>query len=257
MVKNKLGLPLEYSTLHNYYDMLSSDDSDAKNRVIENILRKHNVKTVLDLTCGTGSQVLYLAKQGYQVTGADLSPALLAQAKEKAQKEKLDIHFIEGNMRTLQVGKFDAVITIFNAIGHLTKAGFEKALKNIGKNLNDGGLYVFDILNLDAMTDSVVNNLAMDLRKTVNNTQIHAVQYSEINRENGHLTSYDTFTIQEGSDEPKTFKGKFTLQIYTAPELREMLARNGFETLSQYDLDGSKFLEHTTTTILTVAKKRS
>ena len=256
MGKSKLGLPLEYSTLHQYYDTLSSDDNDTKNRVIEKILRKHNVKTVLDLTCGTGSQVLYLAKHSYQVTGADISPALLTRARDKAQKEKVDIKFIEGDMRILQVGSFDAVITIFNAIGHLTKAGFEKALKNIRRNLNDGGLYVFDILNLDAMTDSAVNNLAMDLKKAVDTTQIHNVQYSKINRENGRLTSYDYFSIQEGSDTPKIFKGKFTLQIYTAQELRELLARNGFETLDHYGIDGSKLVEQTTTNILTVAKKQ-
>jgi SAM-dependent methyltransferase len=48
---------------------------------------------------------------------------------------------------------FDAVITIFNAVGHLTKSGFEKAIRNIHRNLNAGGIYVFDILNLEAMTD--------------------------------------------------------------------------------------------------------
>jgi len=94
------------------------------------------------------------------------------------------------------------------------------------------------------------------LRKTVNDTKIRNVQYSRINKENGRLTSYDCFTIQEGSDKPKIFKGKFTLQIYTAMELREMLTRNGFETLDQYGIDGSKFLEHKTTNILTVAKKQ-
>jgi predicted RNA binding protein YcfA (HicA-like mRNA interferase family) len=52
-------------------------------------------------------------------------------------------------------------------------------------------------------------------------------------------------------------KGKFSLQIYTAKDLREMLAKNGFETVGQYGMDGSKFLKHKTTNILTVAKKLS
>ena len=77
MGQSKLGLPLEYSKLHEYYDVLCASASDPKNRLIEKILRKHKVKTVLDLTCGTGSQVFWLAKHGYKVTGADFSPALL------------------------------------------------------------------------------------------------------------------------------------------------------------------------------------
>jgi ubiquinone/menaquinone biosynthesis C-methylase UbiE len=255
MGQSKLGLPLEYSKLHEYYDVLCAADSDAKNRLIEKTLRKHKVKTVLDLTCGTGSQVFSLAKHGYKVTGADFSPALLKIARDKARKGKIKVRLIEGDMRTIKVGSFDAVITIFNAVGHLTKSGFEKAMRNIYRNLKTGGLYVFDILNLDAMTDQAVTALAMDLRKTIKNTKIRNVQYSKLNQKSGRLTSYDRFTIQKGSDKPKELKGKFTLQIYTAKELREMLARTGFETVGQYGLDGSKFSEHKTTNILTVAKK--
>ena len=54
---SELGLPLEYNELPEYYDALSASDTDAKNRVIEEILRQHGVETVLDLTCGTGAQV--------------------------------------------------------------------------------------------------------------------------------------------------------------------------------------------------------
>lgn len=257
MGKSKLGLPLEYSQLSEYYDLLSQGHDHSKNQIIEKILKKHKVETVLDLTCGTGSQALWLSKRGYKVTGADFSPALLEIARDKAQKEKIDIKLIEGDMRKIKLGLFDAVITIFNAVGHLTKAGFDKALKNINRNLKDGGLYIFDIINLDAMTDDAVNHLAMDLRKTVGNTRIHNIQYSELDRESGQLTSYDEFVIQEGSNQPKIFKGTFTLQIYTAQGLRELLTRNGFETLGQYGIDGSRFLEKKTENILTVAKKQS
>lgn len=256
MGKSKLGLPLEYSKLHEYFDVLVPDDVDSKNRVIERILRKHKVKTVLDLTCGTGSQVFWLAKCGYEVTGADFSPALLKIAKDKARKTDVEVELIEGDMRKIKVGTFDAAITIANAVGHLTKADFGKAVRNIHSNLKEGGLYVFDIFNLSAMTDQVVDELAMDLKKTVNNTRVRDVQYSTINRKTGRLTSYDCFTIQKGSSKPKTLKGKFTLQIYTAKELRDMLARNGFKTLGQYGIDGAKFSERKTINILTVAQKR-
>ena len=136
MKKSKLGLPLEYSKLSEYYDVLSQGNDDSKNRTIEGLLKEHKVKTVLDLTCGTGSQVFWLAKHGYKVTGADFSPALLEIARAKAEKEKIDVTLIEGDMRTINVGEFNAVVTIFNAIGHLTKADLEKAMRNINKNYN-------------------------------------------------------------------------------------------------------------------------
>jgi hypothetical protein len=48
---------------------------------------------------------------------------------------------------------------------------------------------------------------------------------------------------------------KFSLQIYKAGEFREMLSCNGFKTLGQYGIDGSKFAKNKTTSILTVAQK--
>jgi 2-polyprenyl-3-methyl-5-hydroxy-6-metoxy-1,4-benzoquinol methylase len=251
-----MKLPLEYNKLSEYFDVLSSDNSNVMNRSIEKVLKKHKVKTVLDLTCGTGSQVFWLAKRGYQVVGSDLSPKLIKIAKGKAYQEKIKVKLLKGDMRTKQVGRFDAVITIHNAVGHLTKTDFEKAMRNVCSNLKKGGLYVFDIFNLNSMSDKVVENLKMDVKETVGTTKIHHIQYSKISKKTGRLTSYDHFSFQENSGKPKILKGKFALQIYTAQELREMLVRNGFAVLGQYGIDGSKFSEKKAKEILTVAAKR-
>ena len=91
------------------------------------------------MSCGAGSQVFYLKERGYNVIGADFSPGLIKIAQDKANKLGTNIKFIDGDMRKLQAGEFDAVITIDNAIGHLTKKDFEIAIRNIHNNLNDNG----------------------------------------------------------------------------------------------------------------------
>lgn len=256
MTKDKLGLPLEYKELPEYFDASNvSDDTQAKNSLIESLLEKHSAHSVLDLTCGTGSQVFYLASRGYNVTGADFSPALLEIARQRARSENVDVKFIDGDMRTLQVGAFDAVITIFNAVGHLTKAGFEKAMQNIHKNLKDGGIYVFDIFNLEAMTDKAVSDFAYCISKKVNDGQMLSTQCSTIDRQNSRLTSYDCIMIQRKADKPTILKNKFSLQIYSAQELRDMLARSGFKTVEQCGMDGAEFDSAKTINILTVARK--
>nr|WP_106331215.1 class I SAM-dependent methyltransferase [Legionella pneumophila] len=77
--EHKLGLPLEYQKMPEYFDAHNiNEETETKNALIEKLLRKQNVKSVLDMTCGTGSQVFYLAKRGYDVVGSDFSPSLLA-----------------------------------------------------------------------------------------------------------------------------------------------------------------------------------
>ncbi len=168
-----------------------------------------------------------------------------------------NLTFIDGDMRNVKVGKFDAVITIFNAIGHLTKADFEKALQNINANLKDGGIYIFDIFNLQAITDDVIDDFAMDIKNIVNGVNIRNIQYSEIDRENGLLISHDHYTISKEEGEPEIHKNSFSLQIYTAKELQSMLECNGFEVVVQYDMDGNDFVAEKSLNILTVAKKKS
>lgn len=253
---NKFNLPLEYKKLPQYFDAHNvSESTDAQNQIIEALLKKHGVQSVLDMTCGTGCQVFYLAKRGYTVTGSDFSAPLLNIARSKAKQKGVAVTFMHGDMRTLKVGKFDAVITIFNAVGHVSKAGFEKAMRNIHKNLKKGGLYIFDIFNLEAMTDAVVAGLAMDLHRVINNTTLHNKQHSTLNRANGRLTSHDILTIKNAENRTKVYRNAFTLQIYTAPELCEMLARQGFETLGQFSMDGGAFVPDQTLNILTVARK--
>lgn len=253
----KLGLPLEYKKLPEFFDAHNvSEDTVAKNQTIEKLLKRHGIKSVLDMTCGTGSQVFHLLAKGYQVTGSDFSDALIQIAHNKALAEKKLVDFIEGDMRTLKAGKFDAVITMFNAIGHLSKSDFAKALRNIHHNLKAGGIYVFDIFNLQAMTDKTVAELACHTNKKVGNTKVLQSQCSTIDCEKGQLTSYDSYMIQSNAEAPKILHNKFTLQIYTAQELQDILTKNGFETLGQYDIYGEKFIPSQTINILTVAQKK-
>lgn len=247
--------PSHYNKAAKHYDSFNEENSKVINRTIEKILKKYRVNTVLDLTCGTGSQVFWLAEEGYKVIGADINLPMLRIAKSKAKKKKLDIKFVKGDMRNIKIGEFDAVITIFNAIGHLTKTDFEKTIRNIYTNLKPGGLYIFDIFNLShLMKDDQITKLTIDWQKRVGSTKIRDIQYSTIDA-TGILASYTTTFIQKDSRKPKISKEAQTLQTYTANQLKQMLRRNGFKVLRQCGIDGSRFIEYKTDRIVTVAKK--
>jgi SAM-dependent methyltransferase len=73
---------------------------------------------VLDVACGTGNQSIPAARTGAQITGLDIAPNLLEQARERAQQENLNIEFIEGDAENLPypAGQFDVVLSMFGAM---------------------------------------------------------------------------------------------------------------------------------------------
>jgi ubiquinone/menaquinone biosynthesis C-methylase UbiE len=78
---------------------------------------KPNMK-VLDVACGNGNLAIPAAKTGAVVTGVDIAPNLLDQARTRAVQEKLTIDFQEGDAESLAFadGAFDMVVSMFGAM---------------------------------------------------------------------------------------------------------------------------------------------
>lgn len=73
---------------------------------------------VLDVATGTGNLAISLAQRCTVVTGLDIAPNLLEQARERAAAEGLTVQFDEGDAEQMPYadGAFDAVVTMFGAM---------------------------------------------------------------------------------------------------------------------------------------------
>jgi SAM-dependent methyltransferase len=73
---------------------------------------------VLDVACGTGNTAIPAAKAGGVVTGVDIAPNLLEQARRRAEVENLKIVFQEGDAEELPFKdrEFGLVISMFGAM---------------------------------------------------------------------------------------------------------------------------------------------
>jgi SAM-dependent methyltransferase len=83
-------------------------------------------KTVLDVSCGIGTQALGLAQRGYLVTASDLSVGAISRARAEAQRRALQIDFSVCDMRAAHdhhQRQFDVVISCDNSITHLMSDG--------------------------------------------------------------------------------------------------------------------------------------
>jgi SAM-dependent methyltransferase len=93
---------------------------------------------LLDIGCGGGKNVFNL-KGTFGVTGVDLSPTMLAQARDLNPEST----FVHGDMRTVRLGRtFDAVL-MDDALSHMTcLADFEAAFCTAPAHFNPGGVLV-------------------------------------------------------------------------------------------------------------------
>ncbi len=73
---------------------------------------------VLDVACGTGNLAIPAARAGASVTGIDIAPNLVKQARKTAQAAGLDCSFDEGDAEAMpyETGSFDVVMTMFGAM---------------------------------------------------------------------------------------------------------------------------------------------
>ncbi len=97
---------------------------------------------VLDVGCGTGVVALTAARVGATVVGIDLTPELVARARENSALAALDIEWHEGDVEALPFGDgtFDFVVSQF---GHMFAPRPEVAVREMLRVLRPGGTIAF------------------------------------------------------------------------------------------------------------------
>ena len=122
--------------------------------VLDALLRDHDrpVRRVLDAACGIGTQALPLARVGYDVTATDVSAAAVRRCAREAARRDLRVATSVADMRSLRVGRFDAVIAVDNALPHLlTDADLALACGSLHRALEPGGVLLASIRDYDAI----------------------------------------------------------------------------------------------------------
>lgn len=97
----------------------------------------------LDLGCGTGTNAITLAKNGWQVTGIDFVKRAIQSANKKARQEGLDIDF-----RTRDVTRLDDLLETFDLVldigcfHTLSEQGKAKYIENLNRLLAKEGTFL-------------------------------------------------------------------------------------------------------------------
>jgi SAM-dependent methyltransferase len=111
--------------------------------------------SVLDCSCGIGTQAIGLALRGYRVEGTDLSPQAIQRARREALEAGVSARFAVADFRALDTqvpGTFDLVISCDNAPLHLlTGEDLRLGVRNMRSKLTPGGLLLVSIRDYDRL----------------------------------------------------------------------------------------------------------
>ncbi len=120
---------------------------------------------VIHLQCHIGTDTLSLHRLGANVTGLDLSPASLAEARALAEQVKADISYIEGDVYSapdlLGRARFDVVYTGIGAVCWLPS--IDRWAQTVAALLRPGGrLFIRDCHPMLGTLDVVDDQIVMD-----------------------------------------------------------------------------------------------
>jgi SAM-dependent methyltransferase len=139
------------------YRHRNSEEASQALDLIEKTTHLAKDAPILDLACGAGRHSIGLAKRGYtNITGIDLSPTLIREAKKNAEAEGVTIDFKEQDMRSFD-GKYDLVINLFTSFGYFKDdKENEEVILRVGRNLNSTGFFIIDFLNAELLRKMLV-----------------------------------------------------------------------------------------------------
>ncbi|RIW37610.1 class I SAM-dependent methyltransferase [Bacillus salacetis] len=141
---------MSYQQFAYIYDYLMQDvPYDSWVEYVGDKARLYSVtgKELLDIGCGTGELSLRLLKEGYTVTGIDLSEDMLFVARDKAEQQGMNLTLFQQDMSELEgLGRFDIVTIFCDSLNYLDNE--EKVLstfKRVREHMADDGIFLFDV----------------------------------------------------------------------------------------------------------------
>ena len=220
-----------YQVLAEIYDhVMTHVDYPRWARYVHDLIQQcaTHTRAVVDLACGTGSLALELDELGYEMTGADLSEAMLRVGKKKVGAAGKTIPFLHRDLRRLNnMGPFDAAICMYDSINYIMDAaGIECGLRNVYDILHPESLFIFDVC-----TEQNSLRYFSDLRDAGQGPGYTYDRTSRYDRES--RLQFNNFAIRfSGGD--VVWRESHTQRIYPLDEIESQIRSSAFDLLNVY-----------------------
>jgi SAM-dependent methyltransferase len=139
----------DYDRFAPFYDLEFADYAD--DLPLYRAFAAHAGGPILELGCGSGRVLVPLAHDGYDMTGVDLSPAMLELARTFVEREGVAgrVTLREDDIRTLATlggAQFGIAFSAINSFLHLETQEDQRAtLAAVARHLRPGGIFIADL----------------------------------------------------------------------------------------------------------------
>jgi glycine/sarcosine N-methyltransferase len=145
-----------YDRFNNWKDRLAYEMPFIERQLEKMQQEPGNRLSILDAACGTGMHAIALAKQGNQVSGADLFPEMIEIAQENANSAGVKVKFRAVGFGALSTefnpSLFNAVLCLGNSLPHLlSREDVVGALDDFNKCLLPCGMLLIQNRNFDSV----------------------------------------------------------------------------------------------------------
>ena len=216
-----------YTHLAEWFEYLNDDCDYPKwsQYFIEGLKELGAGKRGLELGCGSGAFCRSLQEAGFEMSGADNAPEMLAKAEYLAREEGLKISFFQADVATFRAPqKYDFILAPNDVFNYLPPEKLATSFKHAQKALEKGGIFWFDMSSSYKLCEKVADTISADDREEVT--------YLSFNRRGGNRIVMDvTLFVKREDGAFDRLDETHTQYIHEEGHVAAALSEAGFEIL--------------------------
>ena len=195
--------------------------------------------SVLDVSCGIGTQAIGLARKGFRVTASDISAGAIERAVKEAAQRQQAVSFSVCDMRSASTHHgtdFDVVISCDNSLPHLlSNDDIRGVLREMFRCVRPGGGILITVRDYDR------EERGRNLVKLYGVREEHGKRYVVFQVWDFEGDSYDLtmYFVEEdmASKEVSTHAMRSRYYAVGIGTLLALMEEAGFEKVARHDLD--------------------